>query len=271
VSKRDLDSGNERSNRKRGYVEDLTGEQEVIKRSKWENGIEDGRPARQSQVLPQRVAKRYLFDDDENTDYLLERQPREKRARKVSLDQGIQAQMGQDMDVDEDDDDVDDLPNMLRGKKRDRTEAGSTFGGDDDESGPEQDQHELKSTRRSRKRRTFSKRTTDLKEMTRGQKRDRDLGDDGPERDIGEENSRPYRKKRGKRAVHIEAELSEHSNAPSHSSISIRDRKIGEEWTSNGIKWKLGDDGQRLRQALVKKAGQRFSMVRSSFCLCDCR
>lgn len=170
------------------------------------------------------------------------------------------------MEVDEDDDEDGDLPNIYRGKKRDRAEAGSTFGGDDDESGPEQDQHEHKLKRRGRKRRTFSKRTTDPKEAARGQKRDRDLGDDETEHEIGEENLRPFRKKRGKRAVLVEAELSEHSNTPSQGSFSSRDRKIGEEWTSNGVKWKIGDNGQRLRQALVKKAGQKFSMVRILIC-----
>ncbi|EKM79952.1 hypothetical protein AGABI1DRAFT_106270 [Agaricus bisporus var. burnettii JB137-S8] len=263
MSKRDFDSGDERSTRKRGYVEDLTDEQEVIKRSKRANRSEGNGAVRQDQVLPQRVAKRYLFDDDENEDHLIERRPREKRARKVSLDKNIQAQTDQDMDVDEDDDDIDDLPHIQRGKKRDRTEAGSTFGGDDDESGPEQDRHDHKLKRRGRKRRTFSKRTVDLEQASRGQKRDRDLGDDETEREFGEEDLRSSRKKRGKRTVLTEAELSEHSNTPSQRSFSS-DRKIGEEWTSNGIRWKIGDNGRRLRQALVKKAGQRFSMPEDS-------
>lgn len=212
---------------------------------------------------PQRVAKRYLFDEDDDEGDLTERQPRDKRARKVSLEKGIQAQEDdlEDMDVDEElEDEVDDLPFVQRGKKRDRVEAGSTFGGDDDESGPERDA-DLKSKRRRRKPSTVGRGKSDISLPTRGHKRDRDLEGEESEIETDDETSYISRKKRGKRAYLQDDELSEPSTARSQTSSGSRNRRIGEEWSSNGIRWKLGPNGQRLRQALVKKTRQRFSMV----------
>lgn len=266
MSRKDLDLGGGHGGQKRGYDEDLADEQEATKRSKQENGFignEAGGAVWQDQVPPQRVAKRYLFDEGELEDGLIEHQPRDKRARKVSLDKCIQAQEEDlEMDVDEDEDDIDDLPYIQRGKKRDRTEAGSTFGGDDDESDPEQDGFDHKPRRRGRKRRTFSKRKSDAAIVTRGQKRDRDMDENETDFETGDENSYEFRKKRGKRAPIPDDELSEQSTTQSQTSSNGRNRKIGEEWTSNGIRWRVGVNGQRLRQALVKKARQRFPMVR---------
>ncbi|KXN89463.1 hypothetical protein AN958_05625 [Leucoagaricus sp. SymC.cos] len=267
-SRRGLGVENENSGQKRGFVEDPD-EQEVAKRSKrddWERGGELGATAWQDQVRPQRGAKRYLLDEDENEDDLVERQPRDKRARKVSVDKGTQAEEDDDldMDVDEEADDVDDLPHIQRGKKRDRAEAGSTFGADDDDSGIELDSPESKHKRRTRKRRTFSKRKSDVGVATRGQKRDRDLDNEATNMESGDENSYVLRKKRGKQSTLVDDESSEHSTTRSQTSSGIRNRRIGEEWISNGIRWKVGPNGQRLRQALVKKAGQRFPMPEDS-------
>ncbi len=251
---------------KRGFVEDILTEEGTTKRSRRENepiGNEtDADDAAWQEEEPrQRVAKRYLFDEDDDEGDLIERQPRDKRARKVSLEKGIQAQEDylDDMDVDEElEDEIDDLPSVQRGKKRDRAEAGSTFGGDDDESGPEHDT-DFKSKRRRRKRTSVGK--SDPALGTRGHKRDRDLGDDESEIETDNETSHISRKKRGKRASLQDDELSEHSTTRSQTSSGSLNRKIGEEWNSNGIRWKLGPNGQRLRQALVKKTRQRFSMV----------
>lgn len=264
-SRKGLDIGEGSGGQKRGFVEDPADEHEATKRSKRDSefiGDEVNDATWQGQALPQRGAKRYLFDEEESEDDLIERQPRDKRARKVSLDKGIQAQEEDlEMDVDEEEDDVDDLPYIQRGKKRDRAEAGSTFGGDDDESGSEHDNSDLKSKRRRRKRRTFSKRKSDAAVAVRGRKRDRDVEEDESELETGDENSYISRKKRGKKSSLQDGEMSEHSTTRSQTSSASRNRRIGEEWTSNGIRWKMGPNGQRLRQALVRKARQRFPMV----------
>ncbi|KAF9450942.1 hypothetical protein P691DRAFT_700256 [Macrolepiota fuliginosa MF-IS2] len=267
-SRKGLDIRENSGSQKRGFIEDPADEQEVTKRSKKESGSignEADDTTWQDQVLLQRGAKRYLFDDDEEgEEYLIERQPRDKRARKVSLEKGIQAQ-GEDseMDVDEEEDEVDDLPYIQRGKKRDRAEAGSTFGGDDDESSSEPDNSDPKAKGRRRKRRTVAKRKSDVAITTRGQKRDRDLEREETEIESGNESSYVSRKKRGKKALQDD-EASEHSTTRSQTSSGSRNRKIGEEWNSNGIRWKLGPNGQRLRQALVKKARQKFPMPEDS-------
>ncbi|KAG6854369.1 hypothetical protein C0991_007874 [Blastosporella zonata] len=41
-------------------------------------------------------------------------------------------------------------------------------------------------------------------------------------------------------------------------------RSIGDEWESNGVKYKIGSNGQRLRQTLVKKERQKFHMPEDS-------
>jgi hypothetical protein len=251
---------------KRGFVEDPGDEPEAAKRSKrgdWLIGDEPDGTVWPDQVPPQRGAKRYLFEEDETEDDLIERQSRDKRARKVSSDKGIQAQEDDDLDmeVDEDEDEVDDLPYIQRGKKRDRAEAGSTFGGEDDDSGIELDSPDSKPKRRTRKRRTFLKRKSSAGAEARGQKRDRDLDDEETDVDSGDETSYVLRKKRGKKSTLHDDELSEHSTTRSQTSSGSRNRAIGEEWSSNSIRWKVGPNGQRLRQALVKKTTQRFSMV----------
>ncbi|KAJ3573013.1 hypothetical protein NP233_g2695 [Leucocoprinus birnbaumii] len=251
---------------KRGFVEDSLDEQDLAKRTKhddWSVGDEVDDPVWQDQVPPQRGAKRYLFEEEENEEDLIERQPRDKRQRKVSLDKGIQADRDDlDMDIDEDEDEIDDLPYIQRGKKRDRAEAGSTFGGDDEDSGIELDSPDSKPKRHTRKRRTFSKRKSDI--PIRGQKRDRDIEDEEIDLESDDENSYVLRKKRGKRPTLRDDNSSEHSTSRSQTSSGSRNRAIGEEWTSNGIHWKVGPNGQRLRQALVKRSTQKFSMPEDS-------
>ena len=80
----------------------------------------------------------------------------------------------QNMDIDDEDmDDITELKPFSRGRKRDRAEAGSTFGGDDDESslGNEVD-GDSKLRRRRRKRRTVAKRKSEATYL-RGKKKAR--------------------------------------------------------------------------------------------------
>lgn len=151
------------------------------------------------------------------------------------------------------DDEVAGLPFISRGKKRDRLEVESTFGADDEEG----IQNEKPS--RHRKRRSVSKRKPE--ETLRGKKRDREV--ESPEYP-GEEGlmrvgHRAQRQKRDKRTPSDEAK-SDASMEGTRASL-CSDHKVGEEWEQDGIRWKVGDKGQRLRLTLVKKARNKYSMV----------
>ncbi|KAF8958467.1 hypothetical protein BDZ97DRAFT_1442121 [Flammula alnicola] len=176
------------------------------------------------------------------------------------------------MDVDDEEaDELTELKSTTRGKKRDRAEAGSTFGGDDDESADELEADDSKARRRRRKRRTVAKRKSEAS-YARGKKRERDgegdLSDEGSEESSLETKS--SRKKRGKRSSHVDrrdhdqASKSDISMDESTTSTKSKVRNIGDEWESNGIKYKIGPNAQRLRQALVKKARQKFVMPKDS-------
>ena len=195
--------------------------------------IDDAQPV-------QRGAKRMASSEDDEGFASAQSTRRDKRARKVSLDKST----NDDMDEDE----LDDMPEgVVRGKKRDRAEAGSSFGGDDSV----QDDDEEKSHRHRRKRAASSKIGPGL---TRGQKRSRALDSNDSDESEGERTTRKAgRKKRGKRA--------QHDMSPVSSDPLCKGRRIGEEWESNGIHYKVGPNGQRLRQALVKKAKSKFHMV----------
>jgi len=210
-----------------------------------------------------RVPKRSLQEEEEEeeeeeSEDTSAKPSRGKRARKVSSEK--KRSWVEEMEVDEDEevDEVPEMDSLARGKKRDRTEAGSTFGGDDSE----HDHHGVEENvdpRRRRKRRTVAKRLSEGSYVL-GKKRERDVKDD-----IGDEDSdasSPSIKKRGKRRGHYDEARSDVSMNGSTSSLRGKHRSIGDEWESNGVRWKIGPNGQRLRQALVKKARQKFIMVR---------
>ncbi|KAJ8482210.1 hypothetical protein ONZ51_g5477 [Trametes cubensis] len=173
---------------------------------------------------------------------------RDKRARKVSIDKS--ADTSEDgMDEDDMEDDIEDFPSKVRGKKRDRAEAGSTFGGEDsimdDEEKPQ----------RQRRRRTVSNKLS--QSLSRGQKRVRDLDSyDSDDSEVERPKREPLRKKRGKRS---DEDITPVSNDP-----LCKGRRIGEEWEANGVRYKVGPNGQRLRQELVKKSRSRFPMPSDS-------
>lgn len=203
------------------------------------------------------------FDDNDEVDDSLH--IRDKRQRKVALDKSSQF-VGEDMVIDEEEDEVSGLPSFSRGKKRDRAEAGSTFGGDEeDESDHEIDLEQAR--RRHRKRRTYAKRKSDAGGLSRGRKRDRELAE-GDSESENEENTgiKASRKKRGKKAARAphpddRSDVSMDDSLLSSSRSRPR-RNIGDEWESNGVKYKIGPNGQRLRQTLIKKERQKFPMVR---------
>ncbi|KAG6891716.1 hypothetical protein C0992_010119 [Termitomyces sp. T32_za158] len=204
------------------------------------------------------------LDDDEVDGSL---HIRDKRQRKVSLDKSSQL-ADEDMDIDEDEDEISALPSLSRGKKRDRAEAGSTFGGDDEDDGD----HEIdleKARHRHRKRRTYAKRKSDASVSARGTKRDRELAEgDSESENEGNMSLKTSRKKRGKKAARApqpddRSDVSMDESLAS-SSRSRQRRNIGDEWESNGVKYKAGPNGQRLRQTLIRKERQKFPMPEDS-------
>ncbi|KAL5488254.1 hypothetical protein ACEPAI_6362 [Sanghuangporus weigelae] len=168
-----------------------------------------------------------------------------KRARRQSK------KVEEVIDVDENDEHMDVDP-ILRGKKRDRTEADSSFGGDGDD--------ELAGSRRRKTRRQKRKSnlSADLDSATpkRGTKRSFE-----GESTLGSEDGSKSPRKRGK---HTPKESHDVSVVESTSDASCAGRSIGEEWYANGVTYKVGPDGQRLRQVLLRKRASRYSMPEDS-------
>ncbi|KAF7302035.1 hypothetical protein MIND_00769900 [Mycena indigotica] len=193
-----------------------------------------------------RGEKRNLRDDDiddadQNEDDSPNPRVRGKRARKQSL---LNEDVLMTSDEDASDMDVDEkAPAAVRGRKRD---AVSSFG-------PEDEVDELDVQKSKRKRRS---RKSDIvpQPAARGQKRDRDLEEDGSDGETGRPRTERKTKKRGKKGK----EADEETSSVEDSGVRAR-RNIGEEWESNGVRYKIGPNG-RLRQALVKKAARRFIM-----------
>ncbi|KAJ7126426.1 hypothetical protein C8R43DRAFT_706820 [Mycena crocata] len=207
-----------------------------------------------------RGEKRVMHEDleDEEDASPPSRRVRGKRARKVSLDKPdvfmTSDDGGEDMDVDEEDEWRDARP--ARGKKRD---AGSSFGREEEEE-EEDGEQETK-----RKRRTVGKRKSDAASQvpSRGQKRDRDADEDGSDAEAVAPGT-PIRssrktKKRGKKSKEVQ-EDDEDGSVDEGSVSKGKGRTIGDEWESNGVLYKIGPNGQRMRLALVKKAARRFIM-----------
>lgn len=256
------------SGHKRGFDEQEFDEAEPAKKTRVEgdeliDGDEDAEWQDQNGIIPKRVSKRFLGDEEEEIDDDLghSKKSRGKRARKFSLEKSLHED--ERMEVDEEDDDVPELSSIVRGKKRDRAEAGSTFGGDDDYSVLE---HEEGAKVRRRKRQTVSKRKSDAGSLSRGKKRDRDIEIGSDDDNEHEALLKSSRKKRGKRHSHAntpdedQRSTSDVSMDESLASTRSRARRIGDEWESNGVKYKIGPNGQRLRQALVKEARHKFVM-----------
>ena len=221
-------------------------------------------------TAPKRGSKRG-FGEEEEEEEIEEvsetKKFRGKRARKVSQEKTRQSHVIDDnMDIDDEElDEVTELKSRA-GKKRDRAEAGSTFGGDDEDSAVElEPEDDIKARRRRRKRRTVAKRKSEVND-TRGKKRDRDSDNERSDQESEDgSQGKISRKKRGKRASdrHDKDHASRSDISMDESITSTRGkvRVIGEEWESNGIKYKVGPNGQRLRQTLVKQARQKFIMV----------
>ncbi|KDR84128.1 hypothetical protein GALMADRAFT_236804 [Galerina marginata CBS 339.88] len=255
--------------RKRALDEEQDESEHEAKKSRVEGDelIDGDEDAEFEDLAPKRGSKRGLRDEEDGEDVAdASKKARGKRARKVSHEKGPQVDSSMDVD-DEEADEITELKSTLRGKKRDRAEAGSTFGGDDEDSGVELEAEGDAKARRQRKRRTVAKRKSEASYIRAKKHGNRDASDSGSEGATHEKQASSHdRKKRGKRHSHIERRASGSDVSMDESTTSNRSkvRNIGDEWESNGVKYKIGLNGQRLRQALVKKARQKFVMPKDS-------
>ncbi|KAG2349205.1 hypothetical protein BDR05DRAFT_408625 [Suillus weaverae] len=245
--------------RKRAYDHEGNHEPETSKKSRVDSDdlVDDDEELElleeEDELEPAQRGSKRTFDLDEEADYT-RTDGRDKRPRNMS-----RAQTPEDQEMEDVEDDVAELHPIPRGKKRDRAEAGSTFGGDDEEEALE-DQGDR--SHRHRKRRTVRPRKSDG--SSRGRKRDRDPESPASEGSIGGSHRHSERtskkKKGGKKASSVAAsDTLDGSQDP-----LCKGRKIGEEWESNGVQYKVGNEGERLRLTLVKKARSKYSMPRDS-------
>ncbi|OAX43269.1 hypothetical protein K503DRAFT_200532 [Rhizopogon vinicolor AM-OR11-026] len=247
--------------KKRSFDEDDNLEPEASKKSRvdGEDLIDgDEEPVwyeEEEEMQPTQRGSKRTFDSDEEDDYM-RIDGRDKRPRNMSRGQTPEDQEMEDVE----DDDVAELHPISRGKKRDRAEAGSTFGGDEEEEALD---YQDDKAHRHRKRRTVQSRKSDI--SSRGSKRGRDPESPGSESAIGgsrkhEECTSKKKKKRGKKVSLDEAasDVADGSQDP-----LCKGRRIGEEWESHGVQYKVGNEGQRLRLTLVKKARSKYAMVGS--------
>lgn len=218
---------------KRWHAEDDEMDDDVDQTAEWRESEDDMEVDRVAPAASKgkRGAKRVASLGEDSFD--MGRVNREKRARRSH-------------------DDDEGMTMRPRGKKRDR---GSSF-----EEGSHADEDDEK-PRRHRRRRVVSHHKKDHKkasEGSRGRKRGRDPESMESDEDSDSPSRHSGRHKRGKRAS-WDAESSDErliSNDP-----LCKGRPIGEEWEANGVHYKVGPNGQRLRQAFVKKSRSRFPMV----------
>ena len=210
----------------------------------YEMDVEEGDSA------PVRGAKRLAsLDDEDDFDDRFVTQRRDKRARKSSREHPPIPE--DDLMVDAETDVVDESHTSPRGKKRDRGDAASTFGGDEDSLLDDSDDKH----KRNRRRRTVSTR------KPRGQKRGRESHalESGSDDEVELSSTRGSRKKRGKKAV--AQEDSSFFEPPYSTDPLCKGRRVGEEWEIGGTKYKVGPNGDRLQQALVKRKRPKYKMV----------
>ena len=201
-------------------------------------------------ITPARGAKRLASPDDEDEfDDSFVTQRRDKRARKISREHPPIPE--DDVMVDADADVMDESHTSPRGKKRDRGDAASTFGGDEDSLIDDSDDKH----KRNRRRRTVSTR------KPRGQKRGRESHtfEGGSDEEVEFSSTRGSRKKRGKKAV--AQEDTSFFDPPYSTDPLCKGRRVGEEWETGGTKYKVGPNGDRLQQALVKRKRPKYKMV----------
>ncbi|KAA1466470.1 hypothetical protein DENSPDRAFT_36166 [Dentipellis sp. KUC8613] len=180
-----------------------------------------------------------------------EGRPDEKRRRKVSASHPMEV----DDDTSDDNMELDEISDMKvlgRGKKRDRAEAGSTFGGDDELFMDEQDGERAHRHRRRRHRKSSL--------LIRGQKRGRET--DSVESDESDDHRKSRRRTTPQprdSVTSAESDISMDDTLLSKDPL-CKGRRVGEEWESHGVQFKVGPNGERLRKVLVKEDRRKFNM-----------
>ncbi|TFY72962.1 hypothetical protein EVG20_g6 [Dentipellis fragilis] len=180
-----------------------------------------------------------------------EGRPDEKRRRKVSASHPMEV----DDDTSDDNmelDEISDMKTLGRGKKRDRAEAGSTFGGDDELFMDEQDGKRAHRHRRRRHRKSSL--------LIRGQKRGRET--DSVESDESDDHRRSRRRTTPQprdSVTSAESDVSMDDILLSKDPL-CKGRRVGDEWESHGVQFKVGPNGERLRKVLVKEDRRKFNM-----------
>lgn len=195
-----------------------------------------------------RGSKRHLVPSEDYRKKLDHKRIRRLSEKRLPLEQIVNEE-------DEYRDRLMDLDLVSRGKKRDRAEAGSTFGIDEDSP-----QAQGRKVRRRKRKSGIDGVELDSRGTKRSLEVESTLDSDGEDTNLPTKMSR----KRGKQYRH------EHNDSMTDESmddVSIHinpvcgGRRIGEEWHSNGQLWRVGPCGQRQRQVLVKKRRSRYSMV----------
>lgn len=203
-----------------------------------------------------RGAKRQASSDTEEENSEMETRYRDKRLRQVSNGSQIEIDSDSDLDLDssdsgEDSDDLMDLDYTSRGMKRDRADVGSAFDSDEDVT--------LMGKRPRRKGRKSSPIVLDPESPRR--KRDRDPeGTPESEEDVYRRKYKLLRRKF--KRLQEESETSTDGSDVIKVEPFCKGRKIGQEWDSNGTHWKVGPDGRRQRQVILKKNRAMYTMVR---------
>ncbi|KAG2110770.1 hypothetical protein BD769DRAFT_1392223 [Suillus cothurnatus] len=230
--------------KKRAYDHEGNHEQETSKKSRVDSDDlidDDDLLEEEDELEPAQRGSKRTFDLDEDADYM-RTDGRDKRPRNMS-----RAQTPEDQEMEDVEDDVAELHPIPRGKKRDRAEAGSTFGGDDEEEALDDEDDK---SHRHRKRRTMALLAVGNEIVILNPQQARAV----LEVLIGAASAPPRRK-----ATSVAANDTQDGSQD----FLCNGRKIGEEWESNGVQYKVGNEGERLRLTLVKKARSKYSMVGS--------
>lgn len=235
-------SESEQETNKKSRIQD--DEDLIIQEDDEMDEVEHAEPTR-----PKRGSKRFASPDEEESSGATRTTRGDKRARKISRDQTPEELLHEPME--EDAEPLSDSVQSPRGKKRDRGEDG--LGDEDSGHGDSDEKH-----RRRRQRRHVSG-----KKIPRGQKRGRDLHtvESESESEFDQSSIRRSRKKRGKQTASSDDEDISMDDAPVSLDPLCKGRVIGEEWELGGTRYKVGPNGDRLRQSLVKRKRPKYPMV----------
>ncbi|KAI0034094.1 hypothetical protein K488DRAFT_84313 [Vararia minispora EC-137] len=201
---------------------------------------------------PKRMAESSDGDDGEEPPAHGHRRMRDKRRRKVS---NLSA-----LPIEDDDMEIDGFPELppiplRRGKKRDRAEAGSTMGDDDDAMEMDDGDHKHRTIRRRHRKSQVDR---------RGRKRERGSGETSEEEDGPRLTGRQSRMRHDDDHGVEDDDVAMSDTQSVRSTLTVRGHRIGEEWEAHGLTFRIGPDGQRLTKALIKADQPLYPMPQDS-------